>query len=193
MPAFSSAILIVPDSVRAEMRGRSWHDVATCPRFEDLRLLKVAHFDFGGTVRQGELVVAAAIAEETCAIFERLFAAQFPLASLQRVDAFDGDDQRSMRANNSSAFNFRHVAGTQLLSHHALGLAIDLNPIQNPWVRGERVDPPEGCAFLERSQLRPGMITRPGPVIAAFEAHGWSWGGDFADMHDYHHFSKLPR
>jgi poly-gamma-glutamate synthesis protein (capsule biosynthesis protein) len=95
-----------------------------------------------------------------------------------------------MAANNSSAFNFRVVDGTQRLSQHALGRAVDINPLQNPWRRGARVDPEAGSAYLDRAQLRPGMIVRPGPVIAAFEAAGWSWGGDVADAPDFHHFSK---
>ena len=193
MTIFSSEILAISEAIAADLRGRSWHDATDCPPFAELRLLRLAHFDFAGAVQRGELIVARAVAEETCCIFERLFAARFPIASMQRIDAFDGDDDRSMQANNSSAFNFRRIAGTQLLSHHALGLAIDLNPLQNPWVRAERVDPPQGRAYLDRSDVRPGMIVRPGPVVEAFEAYGWSWGGDFADMHDYHHFSKLPR
>jgi hypothetical protein len=80
-----------------------------------------------------------------------------------------------------------------VLSHHALGLAIDLNPVQNPWVRGERVDPEAGRAYLDRARQCTGMIVDPGPVVATFRAHGWYWGGDFDDSRDYHHFSRLPR
>jgi hypothetical protein len=98
-----------------------------------------------------------------------------------------------MAANNCSAFNFRRVQGTNVLSHHALGLAIDINPCQNPWVRDARVDPPAARDYLDREHVRPGMIVRPGPVLAAFAAYGWYWGGDFNGMRDYHHFSKLPR
>lgn len=193
MSKFTSQIVPITADVQAEMRGRSWHEAPDCPRVEDLRLLRLDYFDFAGAVHTGELVVAASIAQETCAIFARLFEARFPLTSMLRIDVFDGDDARSMAANNTSAFNFRRIAGTKLLSHHALGLAIDINPVQNPWLRGARVDPPEGKAFLDREDVRPGMIVRPGPAIQAFEAYGWSWGGDFADMHDYHHFSKLAR
>jgi hypothetical protein len=112
---------------------------------------------------------------------------------MERIDRFDASAAASRAANNSSSFNFRRVDGTAVLSHHARGLAIDLNPVQNPWVRGARVDPEAGRAFLDRADVRPGMIVRPGPVVEAFEAYGWYWGGDFDDMQDYHHFSKLPR
>jgi poly-gamma-glutamate synthesis protein (capsule biosynthesis protein) len=193
MLSFSSRILGIPSSIRADMLGRSWHDAPDCPRFDDLRLLELAYLDLDGAVQTGELIVATSIADEVCTIFARLFEVRFPIASMVRVDAFDGDDGRSMWANNTSAFNFRRIAGTDQLSHHALGLAIDLNPVQNPWLRDERIDPAEGRRYLDRDDVRPGMIVRPGPVVEAFARHGWFWGGDFEGMRDYHHFSKLGR
>ena len=190
---FSGTVSEISPALGDEMRGRSWHADPACPPLSALRLVRVSHHDFDGRVQLGELIVAAQIASEVVAIFERLFAARFPIASLQRIDRFEGSDDASMAANNSSAFNFRRVQGTDVLSHHALGLAIDINPCQNPWVRGDRVDPPAARAYLDRQQLRPGMIVRPGPVLAAFGEYGWYWGGDFDGMSDYHHFSKLPR
>lgn len=182
----------IPAQLRDEMRGVSWRDDEACPRFDALRLLKLRHHTFTGSVAPGELVVNARVADEVLAIFERLFAARFPIERMQRIDVFGGDDDASMAANNCSAFNFRTVQGTTQLSHHAFGLAIDINPVQNPWLHAGRIDPPQGRAYLERAQLRPGMIVRPGPVVAAFEAAGWVWGGDVPDAPDLHHFSKLP-
>jgi len=190
MVDFTPGLFEIPPHVRAEMRGVSWHDHRACPAFEALRLLKLRHHTFAGAVSMGELVVHARVAEEVLAIFERLFAAGFPLASLRRVDVFAGDDERSMAANNSSGFNFRKVQGTELLSHHAYGLAIDINPVQNPWLHAGRVDPPEGRAYLDREHIRPGMIVRPGAVLEVFEAAGWVWGGDEVGAPDFHHFSK---
>lgn len=190
---FVGRSLAISEHVQQEMRGRSWHADPACPPFSELRLLQLSHHDFDGSVQLGELVVHADVADEVIAIFERLFAARFPIARMERVDRFGGSDEASMAANNTSAFNFRRVQGTNVLSHHARGLAIDINPVQNPWVRGDRVDPAAGRAFLDRTQHRPGMIVRPGPVVSAFEAFGWYWGADFDDMQDYHHFSKLPR
>jgi len=137
--------------------------------------------------------VARSIADEIVVIFERLFVAQFPIERMQRIEAFGGSDAASMVANNSSAFNFRHVQGTSVLSHHALGLALDLNPIQNPWLRGANVDPEQGREYLDREQRRPGMIVEGDRVVEAFAAYGWDWGGDWRDMRDYQHFSKLHR
>lgn len=191
--SFAAEVLEIPDAIRAEMRGRSHHAVPECPPFAALRLIRMPHHGFDGRVHRGELIVAAQVAGAVVRIFERLFALSFPIARMERVDAFAGDDDASMAANNSSAFNFRVVAGSRVLSHHALGLAIDLNPLQNPWVRGARVDPPQGRAYLDRSDVRPGMIVRGGGVVEAFEAHGWHWGGEWPDAQDYHHFSARPR
>ncbi len=175
------------------MRGRSWRDDPRCPPFEALRILRVAHHGFDGHVLEGELVVAAAIAEAASRVFERLFALGFPIERITPIDAFDGDDEASMAANNSSAFNFREIAGTRALSHHAHGVAIDLNPLQNPMIVDGVVHPPAGAEFLDRADVRFGMIVRPGPVVGAFEAEGFHWGGDWPDVRDYHHFSAWPR
>jgi len=175
--------------VRAEMRGVSWHDHPACPSFDSLRLLKLRYWGFDGATHKGELVVHSTLAAEVLAIFERIFAARFPIHCMRRIDHYGGSDPASMAANNCSAFNFRVIEGTERLSDHALGRAIDINPVQNPWLRGERIDPEAGRAYLDRATVRPGMIVRPGPVLDAFERAGWSWGGDAASP-DYHHFSK---
>ena len=171
------------------MRDCSWRDVASCPRFEALRWLRLRHHGFDGAVHAGELIVAAALAQEVVDIFERIFASGFVIESLRRIDDFGADDNASMAANNSSGFNFRVVEGTSALSMHALGRAIDINPAQNPWLRAGRVDPAAGRAYLDRTDIRPGMIVRPGPVVDAFANAGWQWGGDLPHP-DYHHFSK---
>lgn len=172
------------------MRGVSWREHPDCPSFEALRLVRLRHRGFDKLSHEGELVVHASLAHEVVEIFERIYAASFPIHSVRRIDHFRGSDPDSMAANNSSAFNFRVIEGTSALSQHALGQAIDINPVQNPWLRGARVDPHAGSAYVDRTLLRPGMIVRPGPVLAAFEAAGWRWAGDVATAPDYHHFSK---
>lgn len=184
------AILELSAALRDEMRGVCWQEHPECPSFDDLRLVRLRHHGFDGRTHEGELVVHVPLANEVLAIFERIYAAGFPIHSARRIEHFRGSDPESMAANNSSGFNFRVVDGTANLSQHALGRAIDINPVQNPWVRGARIDPEAGSAYLDRSQLRPGMIVRPGPVVSAFEAAGWRWGGDVPNAADYHHFSK---
>jgi poly-gamma-glutamate synthesis protein (capsule biosynthesis protein) len=177
----------VPAAVRSRMEGVSWRgDDARCPRWSDLAYLQLDHVTFGGTAC-GELVVAAALAGRTAALFRRLWQLGWPIRQLRLVDDFAGSDDASMAADNSSAFNFRVIAGTDVLSQHALGRAIDLNPVENPWRRPDRILPDAGRAFADRAVIRPGMIVRPGPVIAALDELGWEWGGDWRHAFDDHH------
>ena len=185
--AFAAEIGAIPASVRSRMEGVSWHgDDPRCPRWDDLAYLQLDHVTFDGTGR-GELVVAAALATRAVALFHRLWAIGFPIRQLRLVDDFAASDDASMAADNSSAFNFRVVAGTQVLSQHALGRAIDLNPVENPWRRPDRILPPAGAAFADRREIRPGMFVRPGPVVAALDDLGWEWGGDWCHAFDDHH------
>jgi poly-gamma-glutamate synthesis protein (capsule biosynthesis protein) len=108
---------------------------------------------------------------------------------LRLVDDFGGSDDASMAVDNTSAFNCRPVAGTTRWSQHAYGRAIDINPLRNPYVEPGRVSPVEGAAYADRSDVRPGMIVEGGPVVAAFDALGWGWGGRWAGGADYQHFS----
>jgi len=190
---FSAFIGPVSPDMHARMNGRSWHDSPGCPEPAELALLRLDHWDFRGQVRQGQLVVARAVAREVVFVFKRIFEARFPIAQMVPIHVFGGDDNASMDANNSSAFNFRTIAGTDELSQHAFGLAIDINPVQNPWVRKKKVLPPAGREFLERDPAVPGVIVRPGPVTDAFDEVGWQWGGDWPGVKDYHHFQKHPR
>ncbi|HMG24818.1 MAG TPA: M15 family metallopeptidase [Kofleriaceae bacterium] len=177
----------VPAAVRARMDGVSWHGGdPRCPRWADLAYLQVDHVGFDGTAR-GELVVAAALAPRAVALLRRLWRLGFPIRQLRLVDDFGASDEASMAADNSSAFNFRVVAGTQLLSQHALGRAIDVNPVENPWRLPHRIAPEAGREFADRAAIRPGMIVRPGPVVAALDELGWEWGGDWRHAFDDHH------
>ena len=191
--SFQVAIEPISAELLADMTGASWHPQPDCPAPSTLALLRMNHWGFDDRVHQGELVVAASVADEVSRAFERIFAARFPIARMTRIDAFGGDDSASMAANNCSAFNFRVIAGTNRLSNHARGLAIDINPAQNPWLKGEEVLPAQGRDYLDRAHVRPGMIVRPGPVTDAFDSIGWDWGGDWTGYKDYHHFAKLSR
>src|SRR4029079_13443537 len=119
--------------------------------------------------RRCELVVPPPLATRAVALFRRLWQLGFPIRQLRLVDDYAASDDASMDADNSSAFNFRVVAGTDVLSQHALGRAIDINPVENPWRRPDRILPPAGAAFADRANVRPGMIVRPGPVVAALD------------------------
>lgn len=185
---FSSEIRAVPPEVQARMEGVSWHgDDPRCPRWDALAYLLVDHVTFDGAVACGELVVAGPVAPRARELFRRLFELGFPIRQIRLVDDFAASDEASMAADNSSAFNFRVIAGTQILSQHALGRAIDINPVENPWRKPERIVPEAGKAFADRTDIRPGMFVRPGPLVATFDELGWEWGGDWQHAFDDHH------
>jgi hypothetical protein len=187
---FSGVAGPVPDAIRARMTGVSWRDDARCPAWDALAYVELDHVTFDGGVARGELVVATAIAGATLALFARLHAIGFPIRGARLVDDHGASDDASMAADNTSAFNFRVVAGTGELSQHAFGRAIDINPVENPWIVGDRLVPPAGAPYRDRRSIRPGMIVRPGPVTAIFDELGWEWGGDWRHAYDLHHIVR---
>ncbi len=106
------------------------------------------------------------------------------------IDAYGADDHRSMKADNTSAYNGRYVNGTTRWSMHAYGLAIDINTVENPWVDGNDVSPPNGRPYADRSRKATGMIHAGDAVVRAFASIGWKWGGDWSGGKDYQHFSS---
>jgi poly-gamma-glutamate synthesis protein (capsule biosynthesis protein) len=132
-------------------------------------------------------------AEEIVSVFRRLYARRFPIRRVRLVDRYDADDQASMRHDNTSAFNCRFVAGTTTWSQHAYGGAIDLNPVENPYVVGSHVSPRRGHRYLDRSDVRPGMVVERGVAWRAFHRIGWGWGGAWSSSKDYQHFSANGR
>jgi hypothetical protein len=190
---------ITPE-VFARMEGRSWQ--AGAISIDQLRYLRTLYFGFefpeecraafcGESVTLvGEIIVNEAVAEQVLEIFKELYDAQYRIESMVLIDNFSADDTASMNANNTSGFNHRYIAGTTTLSNHAKGLAIDLNPVQNPWVSNGNVDPPAGEPYADRSNLRPHMINHDDLAFQLFTEHGFTWGGDWRNPRDYQHFEK---
>jgi hypothetical protein len=167
---------------------------AGCPvPVADLRLVTVTHLGFDGRPHRGELVVHRTHAAGVVGVFRRLYDARFPVHRIRTVEQYGSDDDRSMEANNTSAYNCRRTTGGTGWSEHAYGTALDLNPVQNPYVRGTTVAPEAGRAYLDRSRVRPGMVTAGDVVVRAFASIGWKWGGDFRTLKDYQHFSASGR
>ena len=158
-----------------------------------LRLLRLSYWGFDGKQRIGSLVVRDRVAADVVRVFRRLHAARFPIRRLRKVDAYRGSDDASMAADNTSAFNCRFVSGTRRWSQHAYGEAIDVNPVENPYVQGSRVSPPAGRHYVDRSRVRPGMALSAGVLVRAFAAAGWQWGGRWGGTPDYQHFSTTGR
>lgn len=186
---FRGEILRIDSDLRKRMSGSSWH--RGCPvALSDLRLLKLRYRDFEGGVSRGFLVVHETAAPRMVKVFRKLFNAGFRIRRMRLVDAYGADDHRSMNADNTSAFNCREVAGRPgVWSRHAYGRAIDINPVENPYVSGSHVSPARGRPFASREPLRKGMIPPRGHVVQAFASIGWEWGGFWTGSRDYQHFS----
>jgi len=191
--AFRGEILTINRKLRKRMTGNSWH--RGCPvGLSDLRLLKLRYRSFPGAVRRGYLVVHETAAPRILGVFRRLFNAGYRIRRMRLVDAYGADDHRSMNADNTSAFNCREVAGRPgVWSRHAFGRAIDVNPVENPYVAGSHVSPARGRPFASRTPRRRGMISQGGRVVRIFAGIGWEWGGDWYGARDYQHFSASGR
>lgn len=179
----------IPEVVLSRMTGNSLPEKASI-QVEDLRYLTLPYYDFNGHIQTGEMVCHKKIAHDLLLIFKELFQLKYPINSIRLVDDFHADDEASMKANNTSCFNYRTIAGTTKLSKHANGLAVDVNPLQNPWVTGKKVHPTTAGEYADRAKNFPHKIDKEDACYRAFKARGFSWGGDWKSSKDYQHFQK---
>lgn len=179
----------ISDEVFARMRGKSLGDDCTISR-SDLRYVRCLYATADGTSHVGELVVAASVADDVLEIFRGLYDARWPIKQMVLVDEYDGSDEASCAAGNTSAFNFRPVAGGSELSIHSYGLAIDVNTYENPYYVPEEdyVFPPDARRFVNRSLDGPYVIHEGDLCWRLFTEHGWEWGGSWSTPKDYQHF-----
>jgi hypothetical protein len=176
--------------VTAADLGASWRE--GCPVGPDqLRRVTLRYWGFDGQVHSGALIVHVDVAEAVTKVFASLFAQRFPIRNMEPVDRYGASDDASMDADNTSAFNCRMAvtSGPPSWSVHAFGKAIDVNPVENPYLEDGRVLPPAGRDYLDRANVRPGMAVAGGPLVQAFEEVGWQWGGRPGGFTDYQHFS----
>ena len=184
-PAFSGAV----EPVRwADLRFSYRKGCPVGPA--QLRTVSVSHWGFDGKPRVGRIVVAKRLAPGLVTVFRELWDARFPIRRLRPVSEYRGSDDASMAADNTSGFNCRFVGGTSRWSMHAYGEAIDVNPVENPYVNVSTVLPPAARAYVDRSPYRKGMAVNGGVLVRAFAAAGWKWGASFGD---YQHFSTTGR
>lgn len=194
----------LPEGLKSQMIEKgTWKPGCPIP-MDRLRLITFKHYDFSGRQQQGELVVLEAVATRVTNIFDTLYRYRFPIAQAKTIEHYGGVDQLSMASNNTSAFNYRPIAGKTLLSVHSYGVAIDLNPIQNPCIEPQMisspeevrvlVQPAEGQAYLNRTNIRPGMVEEALDitglrVVELFKQNGFHvWGGSWNDPVDWQHF-----
>ena len=175
-PRFEAQILPISDALRSNMTGVSWHE--GCPvSLSELSELQMSHWDSTGKIKTGSLIVATNVAETVRDSFSHAYNWRFIIQRMEPVYHYGGSDDESMAANNTSAFNCRAITGGSSWSQHSYGNAIDINPVQNPYVSGSLILPPEGAAYVERDSSIPGLIFAPGPVTGPFLRRGWGWGG----------------
>lgn len=181
----------ISDEIFARMYGKSYKEDCTVPR-EELRYLRLSHYGFDGQIHEGEMVVNAAIADEVTEIFRELFEARYPIEKMRLIDDYDADDESSMADNNSSAFNYRTISGMDKLSNHSRGMAIDINPLYNPYIHSntgtEACEPANALPYTDRSLDFPYKIDETDLCYQVFTAHGFSWGGSWSSAKDYQHF-----
>jgi hypothetical protein len=192
-PPFSASVRVIPQAMRAAMTPTSWRP--GCPvTLDELRVVSLAYIGFDGRAHRGTLIVNRDATSAIVGAFRRLYAARFPIRRMLPVDAYGGDDFRSIEADNTSAFNCRPATGSSHWSNHAYGRAVDVNPIENPYISGGRTSHPASVPYLDRGRVRPGMAVSGGTLVRAFAAVGWGWGGSWSgSTQDTQHFSYNGR
>lgn len=188
--ADSFQIQKITDKILKRMDGKSYGDACDVP-LESLRYLRVLYYGFDGETHEGELIVNEQIAEDTLNVLRELYEAEYPIEQMVLVDEYDADDNASMLANNTSAFNFRFVEGSNHYSNHSLGFAIDINPFYNPYVKGDKILPKEAKKYADRKMHCSYFIKKDDICYQTFIKYGFEWGGEWNSCKDYQHFEKV--
>jgi len=179
----------IPEKIRTFMKGKTIYDNSPIG-YDELRYLTVTFWGYDSEPHLGNIIVNKAIADDTIAIFRTLLEHEFPIEKMLLPDYYDGNDELSMRNNNTSGFNDRPLEGTDTLSYHQLGLAIDINPLYNPFItyNTNKLEPSTSEKYLDRSLSEKGMIVTDDICVTTFKQYGFTWGGDWISMKDYQHF-----
>lgn len=184
----------LPDAVFARISGVSYIENPDITP-DELRYLRLLHITPAGETKTGEMIANYSIADDLVEIFRALYDARYPIEQIQLIEAYGGDDDASMADNNSSCFNYRTVPDKGTLSRHALGLAIDVNPLYNPYITDTGVIMPESAApYADRGGDFPMKITKDDLCCQLFREHGFHWGGFWSNSPDYQHFEmRIPQ
>lgn len=179
----------ISKKVWKRMKGVSYKEGCPVSR-EELRYVRVLHWGFDGETHIGELVCNKSVAKEFEKIFRKLYKKGYPIEKMLLVDEYDGDDERSMEDNNTSCFNYRPISGTSTISRHAYGLAIDINPLYNPYITSRGYEPVNAGDYVDRDVDNPYMIDSEDPCYKLMDKYGFAWGGWWDSVKDYQHFEK---
>jgi hypothetical protein len=179
----------ISSEVKEKIYGHSWKEGAPVT-IENLRHVTVSYWGFDDNPHLGELIVHEKVAQEVVDIFNELYKVKYPIEKIRLIDEYGSSDELSMKDNNSSAFCYRDKTSKKSLSKHSYGLAVDINPVQNPYIKGNDILPAAGKAFLDRNNIRKGMIVQGDDCYEVFKSRGWTWGGEWTNLKDYQHFEK---
>lgn len=181
----------IPDDIFDKMQGKSYKEDCVVPR-QDLRYVHVLHKNLEGETLEGELICHKIIADDLVSIFRELYDQSYPIEKIRLIDEYDADDEASMTDNNSSCFNYRTMTGSDKISKHGLGIAIDINTLYNPYVKGTGADiivePSAGAEYADRESDYPYKIEEGDLCYELFIEHGFEWGGSWNSVKDYQHF-----
>ena len=188
VPEFESKIFDLTEERIEELKKGAWEE--GCPiSLSDIQSVHLIYLREDGSVQRGELVVARKVASDVESIFRKLYETRFVIHKMNSIEHYGGNDDLSMADNNTSGLNCRNVKGTKKWSQHSYGVAIDINPLWNPYVRNNKVEPPQGKDYLDRTSVMPGLIKSDDLIIRLFREAGWKWGGHWRNSKDYQHFS----
>lgn len=184
----------ISDDVFKRMKGKSYPQGCKVSH-EDLRYIKVLHIDEKGNIKIGELVCNKAIANDILEIFHELYVKKYPIERMTLIDNYDADDEKSMKANNTSSFCYRVVAGSTKLSAHSQGLAIDINPLYNPYYKVNKngtktIRPSTARTYCDRSKQFSYKLEKGDLCHRLFTSHGFTWGGSWRSCKDFQHFER---
>lgn len=184
----------ISEDIESRIKGISYPlDAAIA--LEELVYIRILHKGFDAETHVGEIIMNRALAEDMVEIFWELYQIDYPIEKMVLVDEYEADDDMSMAANNSSAFNYRYIAGSNRLSLHSQGLAIDINPLYNPYITTingtKAILPDNGTIYEDRELQNPYYIRKDDEVYKAFMNRGFTWGGDWVNSKDYQHFQKV--
>ncbi len=193
---YSSSISpITPEIKKRMIKGNSWRE--GCPvALKDLRYLRIQHIGFNGEEMMGEIIVHKEVSAEVTEIFEALYDVGYPIKKMRLVSDYKGSDWQSIESDNTSAFNCRLATGSKKWSKHSYGKAIDINPIENPYIsRKGYISHKASATYRKRvhqksSYADKAVLLKNDKAVQIFKKYGWKWGGDWSGVKDYQHFSK---
>lgn len=187
----------INNSLYQRIYKKSYKEDCTVPR-GDLRYLRVLHYDFSGNIRVGEIICNKSISGDLLSIFKKLYQEKYPIEKIVLVDDYGADDEASSGDNNTSCFNYRKVPGSESMSLHAYGMAIDINPLYNPYIMRDAsgtvtCSPENASRYMDRSKEIPHKLDTEDLCVKLFKEAGFTWGGDWQNEPDYMHFSRGTR